>query len=738
MNSKITIPIIVAISVIATAAITYSISFEQGSQVLQKVTPEIIYVEKETSKYFDGTQDIRKINSQEELRTIIKASTVFEGQFFDDRVFSTRMMVDNAVMESDVAGVPVPAVSPQGAVTKTESGGPEYSTTNIQVENVDEPDYLKNDSKYVYIVSQNTLSIIDAYPAESAKLVLKIALDIEAQYIQNMFLNGDRLIVFYNGQSDDEIIPQYDFVPRRSYSSVTHALIIDVSDKEAPRILKDYSIDGYFSDARMIGDYAYFVTNSNIDYQYPKLPVIMESSVRVTTPEAFYFDNMDQFSNFNTLTAIDIFGDTISSETFLMGYTGTIYVSEDNFYLTYQQSMPFEFYENSSRDRFFDIIVPLLPSDIQEKIKAIQDDPSINSSTQWAKISELMQKSYNEMDKNEKEKLFEKIKEALNEYDTKIQEETNKTIIHKISINEDKIKYVAKGSVPGRLLNQFSMDQSGDRFRVVTTTEHYTQYQGMVRTNAVYVLDEQLNTVGKLDQIAPDESVYSARFIGERLYLVTFEQVDPFFVIDLSSDTPKILGELKIPGFSNYLHPYDNEHIIGIGRDTKEIEEGRIQQLGIKIALFNVADVNNPKVIDDVIIGDSATYSESLYDHKAFFFDKTRGILSIPITGDIKSLSEGSSSKMFAPDYNRWSGFYVYGLNNMNGFNLKGKVTHSDSDSRYYGMGGARTFYIDDVLYTASEGYLKMNSVTDLKEINSLKFENTGKIIRYIDEDILR
>ncbi|MCA9828604.1 MAG: beta-propeller domain-containing protein [Nitrosopumilus sp.] len=739
MNSKITIPIIVAISVIATAAITYSISFEQGSQVLQKVTPEIIYVEKETSRYFDGTQDIRKIDSQEELRTIIKASTVFEGQFFDDRVFSTRMMAGNAVMESDVTGAPAPAVSlPQGAVAKTESDGPEYSTTNVQVENVDEPDYLKNDSKYVYIVSQNTLSIIDAYPAESAKIVLKIALDIESQYIQNMFLNGDRLIVFYNGQSDDEVIPQYDFVPRRSYSSVTHALIIDVSDKETPRILKDYSIDGYFSDARMIGNYAYFVTNSNIDYQHPKLPVIMEGSVRVTTPEAFYFDNMDQFSNFNTLTAIDTFGDTISSETFLMGHTGTIYVSEDNFYLTYQQSMPFGFYENSSRDRFFDIIVPLLPSDIQEKIKAIQDDPSISSSTQWVKISELMQKSYNEMDKNEKEKLFEKIKEALNEYDAKIQEETNKTIIHKISINEDKIKYVAKGSIPGRLLNQFSMDQSGDRFRVVTTTEYYTQYQGMVRANAVYVLDGQLNIVGSLDQITPDESVYSARFIGERLYLVTFQQVDPFFVIDLSTDTPKILGELKIPGFSNYLHPYDNEHIIGIGRDTKEIEEGRVQQLGIKIALFNVADVSNPKVIDDVIIGDSSTYSESLYDHKAFFFDKTRGIISIPITGDAKNLSEGASSKMFAPDYNRWSGFYVYDLDNIDGFDLKGIITHSDSDSRYYGMGGARTFYIEDVLYTASEGYLKMNSMSDLKEINSLKFENTGKLIEYIDEAGLR
>jgi len=734
MNSKIIIPIVIAISVIVTAGIMFSLGFDQQPQITQTPTPEIIYVDKSTSEYFEGTNDVKKIASQEELKNILETSAVLGGDFYDDRIFRTNMAIEETMMfdSAESTGAPVPSAA------KTESGGLDYSTTNVQVENVDEPDYLKNDSKYVYIVSQNTLSIIDAYPAESAKLILKVALDIESQYIQNMFLNDDRLVIFYNGQSDDEIIPQFDFVPRRSYSPVTHALIVDVADKENPIILKDYAIDGHFMDARMIGDYAYFVTNSNIDYQYPRLPVIMENSVRIMTPEAFYFDNVEQFTNFNTLTAIDIFGDKINSETFLMGYSGTFYVSEDNFYLTYQQNMPFGFYENSSRDRFFDVIVPLLPNDIQKQIKVIQNDSSINSSAQWIKISELMQRSYNEMDKTEKEELFEKIREALNEYDAKIQEETRKTIIHKISIDEDKIEYVAKGSVPGRLLNQFSMDESKDRFRVATTTEYYIQHQGTVRSNAVYVLDDQLNIVGGLDEIAPDESIFSAKFMGDRLYLVTFQQIDPFFVIDLSTDTPKILGELKIPGFSNYLHPYDKEHIIGIGRDTKEVDNGRVQQLGIKIALFNVADVNNPKVTDDVIIGDSSTHSESLHNHKAFFFDKTSGVLSIPITGDAESLNGISSSKMIAPDYNRWSGFYIFDLDNSDGFNLKGTVTHSAEDSRYYGMGNARTFYIDNVLYTASDGYLKMNFLNNLEEINSIKLENTGKFIDYVEKEILR
>ncbi|NND86749.1 MAG: copper amine oxidase [Nitrosopumilus sp.] len=735
MSSKIMISIAVIVSVIVTAGVMFAIGFDQQVQVTEIPEPEVVYVDKTVSEFFEGNNEIKKISSEKELKNILDASALFGGQFFDERSFRTLRVMDGDMAMAESAGAPSPI--PQGAVEKAVEGT-EYSSTNVQVENVDEPDFLKNDSKYVYIVSRNTLSIIDAYPAESAKIVLKIALDIESQYVENMFLNGDRLVIFYNGQSDEEIIPQFDFVPQRSYNPVTHALIVDVSDKENPTILKDYSIDGYFTDARMIGDYAYFVTNSNINYQYPRLPIIMEDSIRIMTPEAYYFDNVEQFSNFNTLTAIDIFGDAITSETFLMGYSGAVYVSEDNFYITYQQSMPFGFYEKSSQDRFFDVIVPLLPKNIQDKIKAIQKDDSLNLSEQWIEISEVMQESYNKMDKTEKEKLFEKIREALISYDTKIQEENSKTIIHKISIDKDSLEYVAKGSVPGRLLNQFSMDQDGDRFRVATTTEYYTQYQGMVRANAVYVLDEKLNIVGGLDNIAPDESIFSARFIGDRLYLVTFQQIDPFFVIDLSTDTPKILGELKIPGFSNYLHPYDEEYIIGVGRDTKEIGEGRVQQLGVKIALFNVKDVKNPKVADEVVIGDRSTQSEALYNHKAFFFDRKTGTLSIPINSDAKSLKNISSAKIIAPEYNRWNGFYVYDLNSSEGFNLKGTITHSAEDNRYYGMSNARTFYINDVLYTASTDYLKMNDMDDLKGINAIKLENTGKFIDYLEEEIIR
>lgn len=741
MNSNTILPIAVVIAVIATAGIIFGLGLSTQPEVTTTPTPpQVIYVNKTVSEIFEGTQEIKKISSESELREILTASSIFDNGFYDDRAFPTGGFVLEESLELErrslQAGEPVPTPEPGFAsdtvTSQKGSDGMDYSTTNVQVENVDEPDYLKNDAKYVYIVSQNTLSIIDAYPAESAKLVLKIALDIESQWIQNMFLNDDRLVIFYNGQSQEEIIPQFDFIPRPSYSPVTHALIVDVSDKENPEILKDYTIDGHFRDARMIGDYAYFVTNKNIDHQYPRLPIIMESAEPLMVPDAFYFDNVERFSNFNTLTAIDIFGDTITSETFLMGYSGTIYVSENNFYLTYQQNLPYGFYEESSRDRFFDVVVPLLPQDLQNKIKAIKGDSSLSSARQWTEISEVLQDSYNQMSQSQKENLFEKIRKALADYDAKIQQESLKTIIHKISIDGDKLEYQAKGSVPGRLLNQFSMDESNDRFRVATTTEYYSQYSGMMRSNAVYVLDEDLKILGGLDEIAPDESIFSARFIGDRLYLVTFQQIDPFFVIDLSSDTPKILGELKIPGFSNYLHPYDDDHVIGVGRDTKEIGNDRVQQLGVKVALFDVSDVSNPMVIDDYIIGDSSTHSEALNNHKAFFFDKRKNLLSIPISSDTDSL-EGITEKRIAPDWNRWNGFYILDLDVKNGIDLKGTITHTENDTRYYGMGNSRTFYIEEVLYTVSDSMLKMNFMNDLEEVNSIKLENTGKFIEYLD-----
>ena len=123
-------------------------------------------------------------------------------------------------------------------------------------------------------------------------------------------------------------------------------------------------------------------------------------------------------------------------------------------------------------------------------------------------------------------------------------------------------------------MNQYSMDEYNNDLRVATTVNAWVS-QGNMNYNNVYVFDSGMNVIGKVENIAENESIYSTRFMGDRLYMVTFQRIDPFFVIDLSSPTsPKVLGELKIPGYSQYLHPYNENFIIGIGKDTGENQWG--------------------------------------------------------------------------------------------------------------------------------------------------------------------
>ena len=154
----------------------------------------------------------------------------FEPQRFAE-VESVVVMDGDAMMVDQDASF---ESAPMQWSTEKSQDSQDYSTTNVQVKGVDEPDYLKNDGKYVYIVTDNTLSIIDAYPAQDARLVLKTAIDVDSSYIEDMFLNGDRLVIFYNGESFEEVIPEFGFVPQSIYVPVTHALVVDVADRENP------------------------------------------------------------------------------------------------------------------------------------------------------------------------------------------------------------------------------------------------------------------------------------------------------------------------------------------------------------------------------------------------------------------------------------------------------------------------------------------------------------------------
>ncbi len=288
------------------------------------------------------------------------------------------------------------------------------------------------------------------------------------------------------------------------------------------------------------------------------------------------------------------------------------------------------------------------------------------------------------------------------------------TVVHKIAIQDGRITYVGKGEVPGTLDNQFSMDEYNNNLRLATTSSVYTN-SGQYTYNNVYVLDGKMSTIGALTHIAEQETIYSTRFIGDRLYMVTFKRIDPFFVIDLSTpETPKILGKLKIPGYSDYLHPYDATHIIGIGKETTTNEWGGVSTSGVKLALFDVTDVANPKQLDKVQIGDAGSDSAALTDHHAFLFDKAKNLLVIPVRA--VTASPVTQGGMYYNPQQVWYGAYVFGLTPQTGFTLRGTVQHGTGDNGYYYYGSSnadvkRSLYIDNVLYTMSPKQIKANSL---------------------------
>ncbi|MBR9705276.1 winged helix-turn-helix transcriptional regulator [Candidatus Pacearchaeota archaeon] len=292
---------------------------------------------------------------------------------------------------------------------------------------------------------------------------------------------------------------------------------------------------------------------------------------------------------------------------------------------------------------------------------------------------------------------------------------SQKTVIIKFALDNGEIRFKGDGEVKGHILNQFSMDEYNGNFRIATTI-------GRSSSNNLYVLDEDLKVIGELEGLAAGESIYSARFMGEKAYIVTFKKVDPLFVIDLSDPTdPKVLGKLKIPGYSDYLHPYDENHLIGIGKDTIESRGNFGWYQGIKMAIFDVSDVENPIEMHKVVIGDRGTESNALKDHKAFLFDKDKELLIIPITlaevrGEIKASSQRGEIT--------FQGAYVYNLNLEDGFDIKGRVTHYEDNSPSFNGDASikRSLYIKDVLYTLSNNRLQLNDLNDLDEIGVLRF----------------
>jgi uncharacterized secreted protein with C-terminal beta-propeller domain len=478
---------------------------------------------------------------------------------------------------------------------------------------------------------------------------------------------------------------------------------------------KDYKYEGNYFRGRMIGDNVYIITTTYPDYTRPHpMPIIIDGPEVRSMPidRIHYFSIPYDSPMFANIHSIDLETEESDSETVVVEGSQNMYMSENNIFITYTE------YINEydlQRDIIIEMMIPRLTESDQKLIKKIKEtDNDVLSQAEKENKIYMIIESYAQYLSNEEQEALEeemekKLEEKLKEY-----EYMEYTIIHKISVDGNDIEIGGSGKVPGHVINQFSMDEYDDVLRIATTINgRWSRYDSKrtENTNNIFTLDEDLEILDHVGEIAEGERIYSTRFIGDRLYMVTFRQIDPFFVVDLSDPKNiKMLGELKIPGFSRYLHPYDENTIIGIGQDASTT--GRTT--GLKISLFDVSDVKNPKEIAKFEAQGKYSSSTAEYEHRAFLFSKDKNLLVIPASSYDYQTEEG------------YNGAMVFDIRK-DEIQFRGIIDHTRgySGNRYYRSLVERSLYIEDMLYTKSPNLLRINALDDLEAVNDVELEST-------------
>ena len=556
-----------------------------------------------------------------------------------------------------------------GSSKETASGNNDFSKTNIQVENVDEADVIKTDGEYIYSLSDNKVIITDARDPQNTKVVFELT------------------STSYTGTSPEEILLYGNdlIVIGTMRGPMTTVEVYDITSKENPIKKEAYCVNGRYYTSRLTDGKLYVLSTGHLDYDDGKVDnSYVENSVTryISYNDIYYFNNKLTTAQ-TTISTLDLDKEKakVDVSMYLLALDN-IYVSQDNMYLV--------------ADNYYNQKISFLPAFIR-----LMGPKGI--------IGEAK-------DLYEEDDYF---------YDD------DETTIYKFALNNGKIKYVGKAKEEGYTIDQFSLDEYNSNLRVALYTD---------KGSRVAIFNDKMKKIGETEKVARGEKMYSSRFIGDRGYLVTYLNTDPLFCIDLSDPkNPEILGELQISGYSTYLHPYDETHLIGIGYEsevkTNRNSEGKVTSqyaviTGMKMALFDVSNINNPIKISDTQIGDKYTRSAILTNHKALLFSKEKGIIAIPVNtyekeleisstnGDLSSLE--SSYTTNSKEY-RTEGYLVYGINLEDGFVPKGFIDHSETDPKSYsGTNLIRGVYIKDYLFTVSQGMVKVNKLDTLEQVASV------------------
>jgi hypothetical protein len=548
------------------------------------------------------------------------------------------------------------------------------SKTNLQVAGVDEADIVKTDGRFVYLAANGALRIVEAINPR----VLSVTKIPGA--IRDLFIDGDRAVVYASSAVRHRPCSYgYDCRFAGDRTS-TRVVVLDVADRAKPKAVRTIELSGSLVTSRRIGSAVHTVVVDG-DSELPQWETWPADLGTCGTDEKFVRQKFAQLKWEN--------------EKQIRASVKTLPTMKDG---GVTKSLCAGSLRTASGDgRTFTTLVSFdLTNDKASATTAmIQSRPGAVFASGTALYLAVAHPRH-------------RMRGSTHGFYSSVDEVSD---VHKFRIGSDPgaTRYLGSGVVPGHTLNQFAMDERDGHLRVATSRGRVPDPNV---SSEISVLteneDHNLVRVGAIQNIAPGEDIRAVRFDGDRGYIVTFKKTDPLFVIDLKDPkSPRILGELKIPGFSTYMHRIDDNHLLSIGFDADDKGDFAFFD-GLILQLFDVADPTKPKLLHKEKIGTRGSSSEAATNHLAFNYFAERGMLAVPMT-----ICEGGGNGSFGHELS-FSGLLIYEVSVAGGFKRLGGIDHGRRDvscSTWWSNATSavkRSIFLDDLVYSIATDRVKV------------------------------
>ncbi len=615
--------------------------------------------------------------------------------------------------------------------------GPTLATLNYgKFEAKDKIKTIKTDGQYIYLLLNSSIFIIEAYPLPDSKLLAEIKFKDRPH---DFFISNNRLTILGDNYLDHQNT-EYE-------NNYFYLKIFDTSEKNNPKELRHLDIEGDYSDSQFIDKHLYLV--SEIDsFTYLEgntmLPQIIENNKNINcqldkeclVPEIYYFDTIYNHYNLVSINSINIQDNTelIKNVSYILPRSKKVFLLGSSLYLSYAKQLG---ESHLKLETMMDLLYLNLSDKGKQKINTIKlsKDFILNNNEKQNKLLNVLEAQVSSLSTLERNNFYENLKKAMAEKYKKLSAELEKTIIHKIDLEQGNIRYANSGEVGGYLSKTQTLINEKKNILFIGTSKNYSQLPYTEEkdkiVNTFYALDEDLKLLGELEGLAKNKQVNSIYLAEDRAYLSTNEQEDYLFVIDSSNPANiKILGDLSLSENLNYLHPYDKTTLMALGENFEKDENDKIISNGLKLSLFDISDIQNINEIDRQILGGEGSNSSVLNDHQSFLFSRNKNLLAFPIS--IKNSKGGIFGNQ------DFDGIVIFNVGS-EGFSLKGLIDHQDispsqtkdnsSDFVYSYKGIKKSLYINDAFYSFSDYGMKINSLKDLNSLKSFSFDNFSKTI---------